>query len=135
MLDKLLKRISRTDGPLLAASLGLLAHHRNVARLSLFCRYYVRLNCLNWFHVLILGGGLLVFLIDWMIFLSPFLDVIIMSKSKVFPRTTRLWNCVSIEFFPLTYDLTGFKSRIKRHHFLQVLSKALLHNSDCNPSY
>ena len=39
-LDKLEKRICRTVGPSLAASLEPLAHHRNVASLSLFYRYY-----------------------------------------------------------------------------------------------
>ena len=36
MLDKLQKRVYRTVGPALAASLELLAHRRNVARLILF---------------------------------------------------------------------------------------------------
>ena len=40
LLDKLQKRICRAVGPLLAASLALLAHHRNVACLSLSSRYY-----------------------------------------------------------------------------------------------
>ena len=40
LLDKLQKRICRTVGPSLAASLEPLAHCRNVASLSLFCRYY-----------------------------------------------------------------------------------------------
>ena len=39
-LDKLQKRIYRTVGPSIAASLEPLAHRRNVASLSLFCRYY-----------------------------------------------------------------------------------------------
>ena len=40
LLDKLQKRICRTFGPSLAASLGPLAHLQNVASLSLFYRYY-----------------------------------------------------------------------------------------------
>ena len=40
LLDKLQKRICRTVHPSLAASLEPLAHRRNVASLSLFCRYY-----------------------------------------------------------------------------------------------
>ena len=40
LLDKLQKRICRTVGPSLAASIELLAHCRNVASLSLFYRYY-----------------------------------------------------------------------------------------------
>ena len=40
LLDKLQKRICRTVGPSVAASLEPLAHHRNVASSSLFYRYY-----------------------------------------------------------------------------------------------
>ena len=40
-------------------------------------------NRLNWFYFLFLEGGLLVILIDCMIFLSPFLDVTSMSMSTV----------------------------------------------------
>ena len=40
LLDKLQKRISRTVGTSFADSLEPLAHHRNVASLSLFQRYY-----------------------------------------------------------------------------------------------
>ena len=40
LLDKLQKRICRTIGPSLAASLEPLAHRRNVASLSLFYRCY-----------------------------------------------------------------------------------------------
>ena len=39
LLDKLQKRICRTVGPLLAASLEPLAHHQNLASLSIFYRY------------------------------------------------------------------------------------------------
>ena len=35
--------------------------------------------------------------------------------NSFFPRTTRLWNSLPIECFPLTYDLSSFKSRINRH--------------------
>ena len=40
LLEKLQKRICRIVGPSLAASLEPLHHHRNVASLSLFYRYY-----------------------------------------------------------------------------------------------
>ena len=40
LLDKLQRRIFRTVGPSLAASLEPLTHHRNVASLNLFDRYY-----------------------------------------------------------------------------------------------
>ena len=89
LFDKLQKRICRTLGPSLAASLEPLGHCQNVASLRFFYRYYfitlvdVCLNWLNWFHILILKGGLLVILTDCMIFLSPFLDVTRMSISTV----------------------------------------------------
>ena len=44
---------------------------------------YVHLNWLNCFHLLFLERGLLVILIDCMIFLSPFVDVTRMSMSTV----------------------------------------------------
>ena len=86
LLDKLQKQICRIVGPSLAASLEPLAHPRNVA--SLIPSIGITLvdvlqNWLNWFHFLFLKGGLLVILIDYMIFLSPFLDVTRMSMSTV----------------------------------------------------
>ena len=44
LLDKLQKQICRTVGPSLAASLEPLAHHQNVASLSLFYRYFGRFS-------------------------------------------------------------------------------------------
>ena len=72
----------------------------------------VHLHWLNWFHFLVLEGGLLVILINCMVFLSPFLDVTRMSMSTV-SFLTQL-NSLPIECFPLTYDQNGFKSRINR---------------------
>ena len=118
LLDKLQKRICRTVGPSLAASLEPLAHRQNVASLSLFYRYLVdaHLNWLNWFHFLILEGGLLVILIDCMVFFVTiprcYKDVYVNS---FFPHTARLWSSLPIVCFPLTYDLSGFKSRINRY--------------------
>ena len=76
LLDKLQKRICTTDGPSLAASLELLAYRRNIASLSLFYRYYFG-RCSSELV------GLLVILIDCLIFLSPFVDVTRMSMSIV----------------------------------------------------
>ena len=41
--------------------------------------------------------------------------------NSFFPRTARLWNSLPIESFPLTYDCSGFKSRINKH-LLTVVS-------------
>ena len=35
--------------------------------------------------------------------------------NSFFTRTARLWIFLPIECFPLTYDVSGFKSRINRH--------------------
>ena len=84
LFDKLIKQICRTVGPSLATSF----HQWNGASLKLFFKGItlvdIYLNWLNWFHFLILKGGLLIILIDFMIFLSPFLDVTRMSMSTVF---------------------------------------------------
>ena len=34
---------------------------------------------------------------------------------KIFLGTGRLWNPLPVEYFPLTYDFSGFKYRINRH--------------------
>ena len=76
-----------TVGPSLSASLESLAHRPNEASVSLFCRYYFG-RCSSALdqlvHFLILDRGLLVTLIDCMIFLSPFLDFTRMYMSTVF---------------------------------------------------
>ena len=88
-----------------------------LSQCSLFCRYYFgrcSSELAQLVHFLILEGGLLLILIDCMIFLPPFLDVTRVSMSIVFfPRTARLWNFLPIEFFSLTYDLSGLKYRIR----------------------
>ena len=86
LLHKLQKRICRIVGPSLAASLKPFSRHRHVASLSLsigITLVDVLQNWLNWFHFHFLEGGLLVILINCMIFLSPFLDVTRMSTSTV----------------------------------------------------
>ena len=70
LLDKLQKWICRTVGPSLAPSLEPLAHHRNVASLSLFYRYYFGRCPSGLSHFLILEVG-------------PFLEVTMMSMSTV----------------------------------------------------
>ena len=89
------KRICRTVGPSLAVSLEPLAYHQNVVSLSRFYRYYFGRcfwNWLNWFHFLFLEGGLLIILVDWMIFLSPFLDVTSYLIVTVQPSIKKKWR-------------------------------------------
>ena len=78
--------IIRTDGPSLAATPEPLAHHQDLASLSL---------------VHILEGGLLIILIDCTIYVNSF-----------FSCAARPWNSLPIECFSLIYDLNGFQSRI-----------------------
>ena len=119
ILDKLQKQICRTVGPWLAACVEPSAHCKNVASLSLSYRYYIS-RCSSELAQLVppyFLSGILVIRIGCMIFLSPFLtksykDV---NVKSFFPRTARLWNSLPNEYFPLTYDLNGFKFRNNRH--------------------
>ena len=119
LLDKLQKQISRTDGPSLAASLEPLAHRRNIANLSLFFRYYFG-RCSSELAELVplpYSRGRSTRYSDRLHDFSVpnrrcYKNV---YANSFFPRTARLWNSLPIECFPLTDDLSGFKSRINRY--------------------
>ena len=80
LLNKLQKWICRTFGHLLGSSSQMWP--AEVISIG-FTLVDVLQNWLNWFHVHFLKGGLLVILIDCMIFLSPFLNVTRLSMSTV----------------------------------------------------
>ena len=119
LLDKLLKQICRVVGPSLAVSLESLAHHWNVASLSLFYRYYLG-RCsseLAQLVALIFSWGRSTHYSDRLHDFSVtiprcYKDVYV---SSFFPCTARLWNSLPIKCFSFTYDLRGYKSRINRH--------------------
>ena len=119
LLDRLQKRICKNVGPSLSASFKPLAHQWNVAGLSLFYRHYFG-RCLSELVELVplpYSQGRSTHYSDrfhdFSVTISRcYKDVYVKSP---FPRTTRLWNSLPIESFPLTYDLSGFKSRINRH--------------------
>ena len=118
---KLQKRICRTIGPSLAASLEPLAHCRNVTNLSLFFRYCFG-RCSSELALLVSFPFSQGRSTRYSERLHGFLVTIPRCYKDVlcfFPRTARLWNSLPIEYFPLTYDLNGFQSRINRH-FLTV---------------
>ena len=119
LLDKLQKRIYRTVGPSLAVSLECLAHHRNVSSLSLFYRYYFG-RCLSELAQLVplpySRGRSTRYsdrLHDFSVTIPSCYKVVYVNS--FFPHTARLCNSLSIECFPLMYDLSGFKSRINRY--------------------
>ena len=117
--DKLKKWICRTVGPSLAASLESLAHRQNVASLRLFCSYYFS-RCSSELDRLVrlpFSRGRSTRYSDKLHGFSVtiaryYKDV---YANSFFLRTAKLWNSLPIECFPLTYDLSGFKSRIKKH--------------------
>ena len=119
LLDKLQKQICRIVGPSLAALLEPLAHRRNVASLSLFYRYYFG-RCSSELVQLVplpfSQGRCTRYsdrLHDFAVTIPRcYKDVYVNS---FFPRTAKLWNSLPIECFPLTYECSGFKSRINRH--------------------
>ena len=108
LLDKLQKRICRTVGPSLAASLEPLAHHRNVASLSLFYRYYFG-RCSSELAQLVplpFSRGRSTRYSDR---LHDFPVTITRCYKNVyvnlfFPCTAGLWNSLHLECFPLTYN-------------------------------
>ena len=119
LLDKLQKRICRTVGHSLAASLEPLAHRRNVASLSLFYRYYFG-RCSSELAQLVplpFSRGRSTRYSDR---LHDFSVTIPRSYKDVyvnsfFPCRARIWNFLPTECFSLTYDLSGLKSKINRH--------------------
>ena len=105
LLDKLQQRICRTVGPSLAASLKPLAHHQNVASLSLFYRYYFG-RCSSELAQLVplpfsqgrsnrYSDGLHDFSVTIPRCNKDF------YVNSFFPRTARLWNSLPIKCFPL----------------------------------
>ena len=116
-LVKLQKQICNAVVPSLAVSLEPLAYRQNVASLSLFYRHFDRCSSeLAQLVPLPFSCGRSTRYSDRLHDFSVtiprcYKDVYVNS---FFPRTARLWNSLPIECFPLTYDLSGFKSRINR---------------------
>ena len=114
LLDKLQKLICRTAGPSLDASLEPLAHHRNVASLSLFYRHYLGRCSSELAHLVALPysqGRSTCYsdrLHDFSV-TNPRCYKNVYVK-RFFPRTARFWISQPIECFTLTNDLNGFKS-------------------------
>ena len=122
---KLQKWICRIVCSSLVASLEPLSHRRNVASLNLFYRYYFGryFSELAQMVPLPFSQGRSTHYFDrlhdfWVTISRHYEDVFVNS---FFTHTSRLWNSLPIECFPLTYDLNGFKCRINRH-LLNVVS-------------
>ena len=119
LLNKLEKQICRSVGPSLAASPEPLSHCWNVASLSLFYTYYFG-RCSSELAQLVLlpfsRGRSTRYsdrLHDFSVTIPRYYKDVYVNS--FFPRTAKLWNSLPIECFPLTYDLSGFKTRINRH--------------------
>ena len=125
MLDKLQKQKVRSVGPLLSAFLESLACCWNVASCSLFCRYYF-VRCSSGLAQLV---PLLCSCVNCTCYSDRLDDFPVtiprcykdVFVNNFFPRTTKFWNSLPIECFPLTYDLNGFKAR-SNGHLLSVVS-------------
>ena len=122
LLYKLQKRrICGTVGHSLAASFEPLAYRQNVVSLSLFYRYYFG-RCTSEQAQLVplpFSRGRSAHYSDRLHDFSVTIPRCYKGVyvNSFFPRTARPWNSLPIECFPLTYDLSGFKSRINRHLF------------------
>ena len=118
LLDKLQKRICRSFGSSLAASLEPLAHCRNLAGLSLFYRYYLG-RCSSELAQLVplpFSRGRSTCYSDRLHDFSITIPRCYKNAyvNSFFPHTGRPWNSLPIECFLLTYNLHGFRSRISR---------------------
>ena len=97
----------------------LLAHRQNLARLSVLYRYYFG-RCSSELAQLIpiaYSRGRSTRYSDRLHNFSVtiprcYKDLYINSS---FPRTANLWNSLPIEYFPLTCDLSGFRSKVNRY--------------------
>ena len=102
--------------PSLSSSLEPLAHHWNVASLSLFSRYYFG-RCSPELAQLVpfpYTRGRSTRYSDSLHYLYVTISRCYkyVYSNNFFPHTARLWNSLPIECFPLTYDINGFKSNI-----------------------
>ena len=106
--DKVQKRICRTVGPALAASLEPLAHHWNLASLSLFYRYYFGRCSSEPAQLVLFSWGMSTCYSDRLHYFSVTIPRCYkhVYVNSFFPCTARLWNSLLIECFPLTYDLS-----------------------------
>ena len=110
LMDKLQKRICRTVVTSLAASIEPLAHRQNAASFSLFYRYYFA-RCSSELTQLVprpYSRGRSTRYSDRLHGFSVtiprcYKDV---YANSFFPRTTRLWNSLPIECFPLRFFLS-----------------------------
>ena len=96
-----------------------MAHRRNMSSLSLFCGYYFG-RCSSELAQLVplpFTRGRSTRYSDRLHDFSVTIPRCYKDGyvNSFFPRTARPWNSLPIEYFPLTYDLSGFKSRINRH--------------------
>ena len=107
--DKLQKRICRTVGPSLAASLELLAHRRNGASLRFFFRHYFGRCSSELAHLVpfpYCRGRSTRYsnrLHDFFVTTPRCYKNVYVSS--FFPCTAKLWNSFPIQCFPLTYDV------------------------------
>ena len=106
LLDKLQRRISRVAGPDLSASLQSLAHHHNVASLSLLYRYYF-CHCSDELAELVPLPHAHSHATRYSNRLHDFVVTVPQYSKEVyanssFPQTAKLWNSLSTECFPLT---------------------------------
>ena len=118
-LDKLQKRICRIVGRSYAASFETLAHRRKVASLILSYKYYFG-KCSSELAQLVplpFSRGRSTRcsdrLHDFSVSIARCYKDVYFNSS--FSRTARLWNSLSMESFPLTYNLNGFTLRINRY--------------------
>ena len=122
VLDKLQKQVCGTVGPTIAGSLESSVHYRNLTSLSLFYRYYFGryLTELAELALLPYSRGPLFILVDCMIFLSPFLEVMRMSISSFFRGTEKIAQMITKKVIFLFQALIVFHNLVCKNDKMKL---------------
>ena len=115
LLDSTQKRMANIIGPTLAATLQPLSHHRDIASLSLFYKYYHGC-CSAKLSSLVPPPKVSKCVTRLSANSHPYTVAVPTCKksfysSSFFPGTSVLWNSLPLSCFPDSYDLHSFKSR------------------------
>ena len=119
LLDRIQNRVSNMIGPQLSLKLQPLSHRRDVASLSLFYKYFHG-HCSEELASLVpsrkiftcktrLAAKAHEFTVEEPLISKNF------RRSSFFPRTSRIWNSLSSDCFPPSYNLQSFKCSVNKY--------------------
>ena len=119
LLNRIQNCVSNMIGPQLSLKLQSLSHRRDVASLSLFYKYFHG-HCSEELASLVpsrkiftcktrLAAKAHEFTVEEPLISKNF------RRSSFFPRTSRIWNSLSSDCFPPSYNLQSFKCSVNKY--------------------